>query len=219
MHRPPALVAGSLVAVAVAVSGCGAAEDQSARATPAPVAGDPVRTETPTPNPTPSPTPTPSETPLPNGLDSTPGPDTGLTPGALASGEGGLEGGRVRFTLVELRRSGDTVVLNATLDRADSGSGSLLVGDAFSDGRSTKGDAPDAFDGVTMVDPVGGRRYLVARDSKGACICSNRLRYARVSRAAPVSLQATLTAPPAGVQTIDLSVPGIKTFTSVAIES
>ncbi len=210
MQRRPALVAGCL-AVAMGAASCGGGADESARATPAPVAGTPAATASP------SPTETPSETPTPS-LSATPEDEGLIGSGSLASGEGGLGEGRVRFTVDELRRSGDTVVLNASLTRVDTGSSPLPVGDALSDGRTGEGDPADTFDGISMIDPVGRRRYLVARDSTGACVCSIRLDDALVSRESPVSLQATLTAPPAGVSTIDLSVPGIETFTSVSLE-
>jgi hypothetical protein len=59
--------------------------------------------------------------------------------------------------------------------------------------------------------------YLVAREKGGRCICSSKLVDVFVERQAPVNLQASLTAPPQDVATVDVVVPNVKTFTDVPL--
>jgi hypothetical protein len=59
--------------------------------------------------------------------------------------------------------------------------------------------------------------YLVAREKGGRCISSSKLVDVFVERQAPVNLQASLTAPPQDVATVDVVVPNVKTFTDVPL--
>jgi hypothetical protein len=193
---------GRLVAVAAAlllVAGCGGDDDQQASTTPAP-------TETAA------------------GTAATPSPTATLATGPVAQAEGSAEGGRFVFLITDLKRSGPTVVLNATVSLAgDSPSDSIQVGSIFSDGLfqeledSDADEEGDVFDGVALIDPEGRKKYLVARESTGRCVCSNNLSAAFVEEDAPVNLQATLAAPPEGVSTVDVVVPNVKTFTGVSL--
>lgn len=192
---------GRLLAPAVAlilVAGCGGGDDQQASTTPAP-------TET-------------------AGATATPTPTATVATGPVAQAEGSAEGGRFVFLITDLKRSGPTVVLNATVSLAgDSPSDSIQVGSVFSDGLyqeledSDANEEGDVFDGVALIDPEGRKKYLVARESTGRCVCSNNLSAAFVEEDAPVNLQATLTAPPEGVGTVDVVVPNVKTFTGVSL--
>jgi hypothetical protein len=51
----------------------------------------------------------------------------------------------------------------------------------------------------------------------GRCISSSKLVDVFVERQAPVNLQASLTAPPQDVATVDVVVPNVKTFTDVPL--
>jgi hypothetical protein len=144
--------------------------------------------------------------------------------GPVAQGDGSADGGRFIFVITDLKRSGPTVVLNATVSLAgDSPSDTIQVASTFSDGlfqelEDEEGDeAGDVFDGVALIDPEGRKKYLVARESTGRCVCSNNLSSAFVQEDAPVNLQATLAAPPAEVTTVDVVVPNVKTFTGVPL--
>jgi len=66
------------------------------------------------------------------------------------------------------------------------------------------------------VDPEGRKKYLVARDSEGRCLCTNQLGSEFLAQGA-VNLEATLSAPPAEVRQVNLVVPGVKTFTDVPL--
>jgi len=128
-----------------------------------------------------------------------------------------------RFVVTELRRSGPTVILNARAEPAQRTEDSVTgqIGQELSDGQTqelTTGtqEEGDVFDGVALIDPEGRKKYLVARDSEGRCVCSNQLGTRFIGQG-PVNLEATLSAPPEGVQRVNLSVPGVKTFTDVPL--
>ena len=73
------------------------------------------------------------------------------------------------------------------------------------------------FDGVALVDPEGRKKYLVARDETGRCVCTNGLNSQFASAEAPIQLSATLTAPPATVTQVDLLIPHFETLRDVPI--
>jgi hypothetical protein len=154
-------------------------------------------------------------------------PEATATPQAPAQpaidGEGVRDGWRFRFTIDELKRSGPTVIVNAKVELLNGEEDdSWQISDAFNDGDYQKlsGGASETghvFDGVALIDPVGRKKYLVARDSDGNCVCSNNLSDTFVHPGAPVTLQATLTAPPPNVKKVDVVVPRVKTFHDVAL--
>jgi hypothetical protein len=142
----------------------------------------------------------------------------------VAEGAGSADGGRFIFRITELKRSGPTVVMNATVSLAGgSEKDSIQIADTFGDGIFQKledtgaDELGDVFDGVALIDPEGRKKYLVARESTGRCVCSNDLGAAFVQADAPVSLEATLAAPPETVTTVNVLVPNVKTFTDVPI--
>jgi hypothetical protein len=154
-------------------------------------------------------------------------PTAQATPAARAEpvidAEGVHHGWKFRFTIDQLVRSGPTVVVNAKVSLVDpSDDDDWQVSDTFDDGLYEKlsngGDETgDVFDGVALIDPVGRKKYLVARDSDGRCVCSNDLSDVFVRGSDPVTLQATLTAPPPNVKTVDVVVPHVQTFHDVPI--
>jgi len=170
---------------------------------------------------TPAPTETAAETATPEGTATeTPAPAEGAS---IAEGQGSADGARFTFKITELKRSGPTVVLNATVEWAEGGDESMQIASTFNDGQYQDLEDSDAneegsvFDGVALIDPEGRKKYLVARDSTGRCVCSVDLGSAFVAEDTPASLEATLTAPPEDVTTVNVFVPGVKTFTDVPI--
>ena len=138
---------------------------------------------------------------------------------AVAQSAGTADGDRVTFVLTELRRSGPTVVLNG---RLETGEGNAQVASAFDDGidqevEGEQREGVDVFDGVAMVDAEGRKKYLVARDEAGRCVCTNQLNSQFTSPEAPVQLTATLTAPPTTVTEVDLLIPHFETLRAVPI--
>jgi hypothetical protein len=194
MGRLPAVAA----AAGLLLAGCGGTQQQSA-GTPAPTATAPAEA-------TPTPVGTVGET------------------APVAEGAGSADGGRFIFRITELKRSGPTVVLNATVSLAGgSPKDSIQIADTFGDGiyqqlkSENASELGSVFDGVALIDPEGRKKYLVARESTGHCVCSNGLSNAFVTADAPVSLEATLAAPPENVTTVNVQVPNVKTFTDVPI--
>ena len=191
---------GSVVAaLAVLAAGCGGGDE-------------PERT----------PEPTPGEA---NG-EATASPQADEAPAeaeAIVETLGSVDGGRVRFILTELQRSGATVILNARLEPADpTRDASLQVASTFDDGDFQKledgnTEPGDVFDGVALIDPEGKKKYFVARDETNRCVCSNELSSAFIRPEAPVELTATLAAPPAGVTQVDLIVPRFETLRDVPL--
>jgi hypothetical protein len=154
-------------------------------------------------------------------------PEATATPQAPArpaiDGEGARNGWRFRFTIDALQRSGPTVIVNAKVELLNGDEdASWQISDAFDDGfyqelEDGNSESGHVFDGIALIDPVGRKKYLVARDSDGNCVCSNNLSGTFVAPGAPVTLQATLTAPPPNVKTVDVVVPRVRTFHDVAL--
>jgi hypothetical protein len=127
---------------------------------------------------------------------------------ALASRDGLVDGESVRLEIVELARTGETTSLTIQLsnlgvstetdaalepvepDRAQ-------VADTFDDQLYQGAGRPhDTLDGISLIDTVNAKRYLVARDSNGECVCDRGLSGQFVDVDAPLLLSATFGAPP-----------------------
>ena len=166
--------------------------------------------------------PAPSGGEAPTRTQPAPGGDSGQ-PAALAEATTTIDEVPSRFVVTEVKRSGPTVIVNARLEPTAEGESPVngQVSDELSDGQSQEltGGATednDVFDGVAIVDPEGRKKYLVARDSEGRCLCTNQLGSEFLAQGA-VNLEATLSAPPAEVRQVNLVVPGVKTFTDVPL--
>jgi hypothetical protein len=150
-------------------------------------------------------------------------PEATPTASGIVNAEGSYDGDRFRFVLTELERSGPTVVVGARLELVGGDdSSSLQVSGAFDDGQyqdlaDGKSEGGDVADGFALIDPQARKKYLVARDETGRCLCSNALSGLFVHVGKPVTVQATLTAPPPNVSRVDVQVPNVKTFTDVPI--
>jgi len=197
----------ALAASLLLVAGCGGGDDDSD--------GGGTSASTPAPTETAAGTATPEAT-----ATEAPAPAEGAS---IAEGQGSADGARFTFRITELKRSGPTVVLNATVEWAEGGDDSMQVSSAFGDGQfqsledSDADEGGDVFDGVALIDPEGRKKYLVARESTGRCVCSNDLSSAFATEDTPVNLEATLTAPPETVTQVNVFVPRVKTFVDVPI--
>jgi hypothetical protein len=115
------------------------------------------------------------------------------------------------------------VIVNAKIELLNGDEDdSWQISDAFDDGfyQGLDGGGSESshvFDGIALIDPAGRKKYLVARDSDGNCVCSNHPSDTFVQQGAPVTLQATLTAPPPNVKKVDVVVPRVQTFHDVAL--
>jgi len=127
-------------------------------------------------------------------------------PPALASAEGELPG--LRVELQELKRTaGDTLTLKLVF--ANTGQKDVVL-DAFG--------AQEVYSigGIHLIDIEGKKKYFVASDADGKCLCSRDL--GRVNPGARVSLWAKFPAPPADVQKISVVVPHFAPIEEIPID-
>jgi hypothetical protein len=143
----------------------------------------------------------------------------------IAAAEGSYRGMPLRFVITQLERSGNTVQLGARVESlAEPGDRSIQISSAFADNEYQKladGSSEEGFvaDGLALIDTKGNKKYLVARDENGRCVCSNNLSSVFLKPGeAPVEIHATLSAPPASVKAVDVVVPNVKTFTGVPLQ-
>jgi hypothetical protein len=92
----------------------------------------------------------------------------------------------------------------------------------FNDGLDQKktGASPDdtfSVDGVYLVDGAGAKRYLAARNASQGCVCSGDLSRTFVSPSSGVVLTTLFAALPAGVNAVDVVVPGFGSFNGVKV--
>ena len=152
-------------------------------------------------------------------------PDDHAAQGALGSRDGQIDGDAVRLAITELDRSGSTTALTFELTVGEARAGedepSAQVAQTFDDGLSDvdggKGQDSSTVDGVSLVDAANRKRYLVARDSAGVCVCDGELSGTFVKPGAPVVLSATFGAPPADVEAVDVVIPKFGTFKDVPL--
>lgn len=132
----------------------------------------------------------------------------------------------VRADLAPLQRRGDLVVLNLVLTHTGN-EGSWQVSAGLDDGTTNglegsaqeQDPARNSVDGITLVDGENAKRYLVARDERGWCVCSSSLSRVFLEPGGSVVLSATFAAPPEDVETLDVEVPLFGTFAAVPVQS
>jgi hypothetical protein len=129
----------------------------------------------------------------------------------IATADGETSG--VTAVVKELKRSsGGTVSLKLTLvNRSDK---KLDFGYAFVDKEHEIGDFA-SIGGVQLIDPVGKKKYFVARDSEGKCVCSQKLK--DVDPGGSVNVWAKFPAPPDNVDKISVIVPHFSPMDDVPI--
>lgn len=129
-----------------------------------------------------------------------------------------LDTGRdVRVDVVSAARQGDTVrVVLAVLPTVEDAS--VLLGHALTEPRSTG--IRRAFDvsGLTLLDTAGRTAYGVERDASGGCLCSQETG-AALGPGKTLLVWADLTAPPAGVRTVDVALPTAPPVEQVPLSS
>jgi hypothetical protein len=127
-------------------------------------------------------------------------------PAALASAEGEIPG--LRAEVQELKRTaGDTLTLKLAF--VNDGQQEMAL-DQFGAGQEVY-----SLAGVNLVDIVGKKKYFVASDSEGKCLCSRDL--GRLAPGARASLWAKFPAPPPDVQQIGVVVPRFAPLEDVPI--
>jgi hypothetical protein len=122
-------------------------------------------------------------------------------PASVATGEGEIDGLRVEVT--ELKRTtGDTLTLRFTL--INESAPSFDFSDLADHNRDLSGEG-HAIGGIHLLDPLGKKKYFVARDTAGKCVCSSRL--VSLQRGQRVNLWAKFSAPPAEVEKLSIVLP------------
>jgi hypothetical protein len=164
--------------------------------------------------PAPAPTSAPAAAPA-TAPSSAPSPAAEAAPpaaapsaGAMASADGETSGRRVEVT--ELKRlSGRTLSLKFTL--INDTDNNL----AFHNDYGEKGQDYGSIGGVTLVDPVGKKKYMVMRDSDEKCLCSRDL--PNVEKRSRLNLWAKFSAPPEDVKKISIVIPHFSPMDDVPI--
>jgi hypothetical protein len=138
-------------------------------------------------------------------------PAAATTSSGIASADGEKPGTRVDVT--ELKRgSGGTVTLKmAFVNDSDKAIG---FGYNFADPDHQIRDH-GSIGAVQLVDPVGKKKYFVARDSEEKCVCSTNI--PDVAPHSHLSLWAKFPAPPDDVQKISIVIPHFQPLDDVAI--
>jgi hypothetical protein len=122
-------------------------------------------------------------------------------PAAIATADGETSGLRVEVTEFK-RTSGGTVSLKFTMinDSAKEVSFDYNFGDPAHSIADFGG-----VGGLHLIDPVGKKKYFVARDSEGKCVCSQKV--ASIPQGGRANLWAKFPAPPDDVQQISIVIP------------
>jgi hypothetical protein len=126
-------------------------------------------------------------------------------PAAAAAGVTTADGDTPGVTLVvkELKRgSGGTVTLKFTI--ANGSAKELGFGYNYGDPEHQIADF-SSVGGVSLIDPAGKKKYFVARDADGKCICSQSMK--DLAPGASANVWAKFPAPPDDVQTVSIVVP------------
>ncbi|MGI8897954.1 MAG: hypothetical protein ACR2IB_06115 [Pyrinomonadaceae bacterium] len=120
---------------------------------------------------------------------------------AIATTDGDLSG--IRVEVQELKRtSGDVVNLKfAMINDSDK---DFSVGYEFIDPDHSIKDHR-SIGGVHLIDPVGKKKYFVARDTESTCLCSSSV--SKIASKSRMQLWAKFPAPPEDVQKITVVVP------------
>lgn len=149
--------------------------------------------------------------PAPAAVAAAPPPVAATTSSGIASADGEKPGTRV--DVAELKRgSGGTVTLKmAFVNDSDQAIG---FGYNFGDPDHQIRDH-GSIGAVQLVDPVGKKKYFVARDADGKCVCSTGI--PDVAPHSRLSLWAKFPAPPDDVQKISIVIPHFQPLDDVAI--
>lgn len=126
-------------------------------------------------------------------------PPVGDVPAEPVAAVPGQEPGAV-LEVYRLARSGQTATL--TMAVLNDGPNPLSFNTSF---QAETNDL-DAS-GISLLDPVGLQRYLVLRDTEGACLCSNFRSAATRDPGERVFFSASFPAPPADVTAVTVETP------------
>lgn len=130
---------------------------------------------------------------------------------AIATADGETPG--VTVAIKELKRaSGGTLSLKFVITNGSDKK--IPAGYQFVDPDHQVADF-DSVGGVQLIDPVGKKKYFVARDTEGKCICSRGLK--DIAKGASINAWAKFPAPPDDVQKISVIIPHFSPMDDVPI--
>jgi len=123
---------------------------------------------------------------------------------ASAQGIGSSDGEQTgtRAVITELKRGGSTVTLKFTIYN-DSNT-ELSIGGKFN-ASGYKENGGRSFSGIHLLDSVSKKKYFVAADSDGNCLCSEGVN--DIPPKTQISLWAKFPAPPDNIQKITVQIP------------
>lgn len=124
----------------------------------------------------------------------------------------------LRADVTRLERHGELVELSVTLTNENTGESNDDT--TFEPWTTFQSDGAGNYDvsGIALVDPEGQKLYLPARDSEGACLCTDDLDDVPVAPGAdPLLVSATIGGVPEDVEQVDVSIPGFPTIVGVPI--
>lgn len=189
------------IAVASLLVGLASCAKNEATTLPEPVAASPVASTLADVAPTSAASATAASTPA----------SAAPAPTGIASADGEIAG--VTATVKELKRSsGGTLSLKLVITNGSAKE--LGTGYAFGDPDNQIRDF-NSIGGVHLIDPVGKKKYFVARDSNGKCVCSQEIK--DIAPGASINVWAKFAAPPAEVQKVSVIVPHFSPMDDVAI--
>lgn len=157
--------------------------------------------------------PLPPSPSLPNVNSPVPVPSVSATPGeaalgpVVASRSGSIGGAAVDLDLYEIVRADHLAYLSFTIRSAER----VRLNEAFGDPTSHDYEA----DGISLIDAEHKKLYLVASHGNGTCVCSAT--GAIVLGEKPTVISAAFAAPPAGVTSVDVQIPGFGVFAHVPL--
>ena len=90
----------------------------------------------------------------------------------------------------------------------------VSAGYNFGEPENSVGDY-GSIGGVQLIDPVGKKKYFVARDSEKKCVCSTGIK--DIAPGASANLWAKFAAPPLDVQKVSVVIPHFSPMDDVPI--
>jgi hypothetical protein len=132
----------------------------------------------------------------------------------VASRTTSLGGKAVKVDLHPLVRDGNLTHVQLTVSSKDD----LSLWNTFSDNDASAGNKEAwAADGITLVDTVHNKLYLVASDGRGSCLCSQSLGSVELKDGLPVIVAASFATPPPEMTEIGVQIPNFGVFPHVPI--
>jgi hypothetical protein len=130
---------------------------------------------------------------------------------AVATAEAETSG--VRAVVTEFKRtSGGTVSLKFTM--VNDSASPVSFGYTYTDRQHEVTDF-GGIGGVHLIDPVGKKKYFVARDSENKCVCSQKV--ADIPRGGRANLWAKFPAPPEDVKQLTIVIPKFEPLDDVPL--